>query len=289
VSVHEIEGPDDLGLLMAEKQGIFEEAGLDVRIAAPTGAVRTVSAVAKGEDDFGIVQMPQVVIAREEGLSIVAVGSVIPLSTATMIWTEGSGIPTAADLKGKTIAVPRVPYLEEFLEGVLARQGLSPRDVRIERVRSGLVPALVNGHADAIFGASLNKERIELEARKLNLVIKSAAVLGIPPYEEFVMVSRPALVANDPHLVREFMAAVAKGADAALEDPEASAGLIAETESPRRDRAVAKTQAESTVLMLSRTGHMEPGFARQLVDWMSDQHLIEEKVPVETLMTNASG
>ncbi|HVD40091.1 MAG TPA: ABC transporter substrate-binding protein [Solirubrobacterales bacterium] len=289
VTLHQIEGPDDLGLLMAEKQGYLEEAGLDVRIAAPVGVNRAVSAVAKGEDDFGIVPMPQVVIAKEEGRPIVAVGSVIPLATATIIWTQGSGIPTAANLKGKTIAVPRVPYLEGLLRAVLSHQGLSLGDVKVERIDSGLVPALASGRADAIFGASLNDERIELEAQKLKLVVKSAAVLGIPPYEESVMVSRPALVANDPQLVREIMGAVAKGATAALEDPQASAGLIAETESPPPAGAVAKTQAETTGLMLSRTGHMDLNVARKLIDWMYDQHLIREKLPVATVMTNTLG
>jgi ABC-type nitrate/sulfonate/bicarbonate transport system substrate-binding protein len=73
----------------------------------------------------------------------------------------------------------------------------------------GLVSALLSGRADAIFGGSWNVEGIELESRGAEPVITRIQDLGIPDYEELVMVARSDLVADDPRLIRDFMSAVA--------------------------------------------------------------------------------
>jgi putative hydroxymethylpyrimidine transport system substrate-binding protein len=287
VKLHALAGPDDLAILMAQKQGFFEKAGLDVQLAPPVSPDETISAVANGEDDLGIVQMPQLVLAKEEGSPVVAVASVVPLATATIIWSKASGARMVAELKGKTIGVTGIPYQEGFLESALARHGLSLQDVQIKQVGSQLVPALREGRVDAIFGGALNKERVELEAEGPELTIKSSRVLGIPPYEEFVLIAKPSTVAEDPKLVRDFVTAMASGVEAATEDPQTSADLVTESESPAPDPTVVKTQVEATLGVLSRTGEMEVGFARRLVDWMYEQHMIEEKVPLKALMTKA--
>jgi ABC-type nitrate/sulfonate/bicarbonate transport system substrate-binding protein len=102
---------------MALHRGFLEDVGLDVWAGSPLEPNRPASYVAKGTDDFGVVQQPQVVIAREKGMPIVAIGSVISL--------KGSKIRGIRGLEGKTIAVPGIPYQERFLRALLARAGLT--------------------------------------------------------------------------------------------------------------------------------------------------------------------
>ena len=59
------------------------------------------------------------VLERARGAQVVAVGSLISDPTAAMIWLEKSHIGGIADLKGKTIAIPGLPFQKSFLQSIL--------------------------------------------------------------------------------------------------------------------------------------------------------------------------
>jgi putative hydroxymethylpyrimidine transport system substrate-binding protein len=256
VTLDGIEGAENVGILMALHRGYFKDVGLNVWVGSPIEPNRPVSYVAKGTDDLGVAQQPQVAIAREKGMPIVAVGSVISQPTAAMIWLKDAGIHRLEDLEGKTIAVPGIPYQERFLGAILARAGLKPADVKVRRVGYGLVGALLSGRADAIFGGSANLEGVKLEARGAEPVITPVQHLGIPAYEELVVIARSDLAAGDPRLIRSFMSAVARGTAAATEDPKGAVDAIVEAleANPPPSRKVLEAQVKATLPLLSRSG-----------------------------------
>ena len=59
---------------MAQKLGYFEEAGLDVSIDTPSDPAAPLKLVAAGQSDLAISYEPEVALAREKGLDVVAVG-----------------------------------------------------------------------------------------------------------------------------------------------------------------------------------------------------------------------
>ncbi|HET9199218.1 MAG TPA: aldehyde dehydrogenase family protein [Solirubrobacterales bacterium] len=152
VTVDGWEGPQTIGILMAEKRGYFKDEGLDVWVGVPATPSRPVAYVADHTDDIGVTQAPAVVAAAEKGRPIVAVGSLVAHPTAAMIWLRSSGIGSIAELKGKTIGIPGVPFQEEFLESALRGAGLNPGDVEIKKVGYDLVTDLLEGRIDAAFG-----------------------------------------------------------------------------------------------------------------------------------------
>src|SRR6478752_4595307 len=119
-------------------------------------------------------------VAPGKQLPIVIIGSLISQPTAALIWAKESHINEIADLKGKTIAIPGLSFQRKFLEAALAQEGLAPGDVTIKAVGYKLVPALVSGQADAIFGGSGNPEGIELASRGVQPVVTSVQGLGVP-------------------------------------------------------------------------------------------------------------
>jgi putative hydroxymethylpyrimidine transport system substrate-binding protein len=165
-------GPETAGIAMATKRGYFREAGLDVLIISPNMPNRPATDVADRFDDFGVLQRPQLTLAREKGMPIVAIGTLIPEPTAAMIWLKGSPIHGIADLEGKTVGIAGVAFETPFLESVLARAGLSSADVTVKKMGYELVPALLEGRVDAIFGGSWNVEGVELESRHAEPVVR---------------------------------------------------------------------------------------------------------------------
>jgi len=290
VTLDSVDGPENVSILMALHRGFFEDAGLDVWAGSPLEPNRPASYVANGTDDFGLLQLPQLAIAREKGMPLVAVGSVIPQPTATMIWLKGSGIGGIADLEGKTVAVPGAPFQRRLLEAVLARSGLTPADVQVKDVGYNLVGNLLNGGADAIFGGSEGIEGVKLESRGADPVITPLEKLGIPKYDELVVVTRSSLASKNPQLVRDFMSAIDRGTAAAAEDPGGAVDAVVEglEANPPPNRKVMEAQMNATLPLLSRNGRLDRERVEDLSAWMYREGLTGREVPAETLLAAGS-
>lgn len=273
---------EDAGLLTANHQDHFEDAGLKVHVTAPSPPTRPVRYVAEGIVDMSVSHPPQVAMAQEKGIPIVALGSLVSQPTMSMIWLKKSGIDEIADLRGKTIAFPGLPFQEAFLEAILRRAGLEPADVKIKqtfaRSQFEVVPELASGRADAIFGGSGNVEGVELEARGLEPVVTPARKLGIPGYDELVVIARRDRLAKEPELFRRFMAAVRRGTATAVEDPEiATEAVIAGLEGEGYDevsRGAVEAGVEASLPLLSRTGRIDQAREDRLLDWMRAEGIL---------------
>ena len=86
------------------------------------------------------------------------------------------------------------------------------------------MPALVSGRVDAILGGYWNYEAIQLaQLGKRPTVIRINQV-GVPTYDELVLVTRTGLLEQHPDILRRFVQAVARGYESARSDP---AGAVA--------------------------------------------------------------
>ncbi len=281
-------GAENAGILMAQARGYFRDVGLRVWIGMPGSPEAPVDYVAEGVDDLGVAQQPQILLGDEIGGSVVAIGSVISKPTAALIWLGDSGIEEIADLKGKSIAYPGAPFQKVLLEQALAEADLTPDDVLILSEGYELVPALLEGEIDAIFGGSRNIEGALLEARGAEPVITPVQELGILPYEELEVIARSECLAKYPAMYRHFMAAVARGTEAAVNDPKGTTEVI--EASPESDREASREEIEAqvraTLPLLSRDGRIDLGQADDLAAWMQGVGAVEGEPPVATLFTN---
>src|ERR1700746_2015872 len=130
VSLDGWEDPANVGTVTAEREGYFGKVGLEVTTFAPVRLGVVIEDVVIGADEFGISHLPQVVLAQGKGAPVVVVGSIVSQPTAAMIWLKQSHIGDIADLKGKTIAIPGLPFQKAFLQSILARDGLTLDDVK---------------------------------------------------------------------------------------------------------------------------------------------------------------
>lgn len=83
---------DHAGIYMAEKEGFFKEAGLEVAINTPTDPSAPLKDVAAGKTDLAITYEPQLMLAREQGLDVVAVGALVNRPLTSLMWLKKSGI-----------------------------------------------------------------------------------------------------------------------------------------------------------------------------------------------------
>jgi ABC-type nitrate/sulfonate/bicarbonate transport system substrate-binding protein len=288
VSLNDYEGPEAAGFVMARENGYFKEVNLEVATGSPANPSRPVRYVLNEISDFGVSHMPQVAISIENGKPIVAVGSVISQPTAAMIWLKGSGIRGISDLRGRTVAIPGLPFQKALLQSVLERAGLELSDVKLKLVSYKSVPVLSSGKADAIFGVSANVQGAELRALGLKPVITPVQNLGVPPYDELVLFAPRDRVAKEPELIRALLAALAPGTAAARRNPQRAVEVLVNGVEPNPDTTHKgmRLGVEATLPLLSESGYMDPDQAERLVDWMQSEGMLGKELSASDLLTN---
>jgi putative hydroxymethylpyrimidine transport system substrate-binding protein len=283
---------DHAGIYMAQKLGYFEEAGLDVEIQTPADPAAPLKLVAAGQADLAISYEPEVVLAHEKGLDAIAIGALVNRPLTSMIWLAKSGIKGVADLKGKTVATAGIPYQEAFLNTILARAKLSPDAVKEVNVGFGLLPALLGGSAEAMLGGYSNVEGVDLRMRGKDPVVTPVDQLGVPTYDELVLVANRGALAAEPEKFRLFIAALQRGTEAAVKQPGAATKAVLEANHDL-DPKLTEAEVEATLPLLNARvegqpfGYMNPEEWRTFSGWMRDNGLIDSLPEPGELLSNA--
>jgi len=278
--------PDHAGIYMAQKLGYFADAGLDVSIQTPSDPAAPIKQVAAGQTDLAISYEPEVVLAREQGLDVVAVGALVDRPLTSLIWLRKSGIGGVAGLRGKTIATAGIPYQDAYLKTILARAHLTESEVKTVNVGYGLLPALVGGSADAMLGGFSNVEGVDLRLRGKDPVITPVDKLGIPPYDELILVAQRERLEEDPEASRLFLAALARGTAAAVKSPGATTAALLAANSDL-DPKLTKAEVAATLPLLSKRGFMDPVRWKAFIAWMHDNELISVLPPATAVLSDA--
>jgi putative hydroxymethylpyrimidine transport system substrate-binding protein len=283
---------DHAGIYMAQKLGYFEEAGLDVSIGAPADPAAPLKQVAAGRSDLAISYEPEVVLAHEQGLDVVAVAALVNRPLTSMMWLKKSGIRGIGSLRGKTIATAGIPYQDAFLKTILARAKLSTSDVKVVNVGFGLLPALVSGSAQATLGGYSNVEGVDLRERGKEPVVIPVDQLGVPTYDELVVVANRSSLEADPEKFRLFVAALERGTDAAVAQPNAATEAVLEA-NESLDPKLTRAEVEATLPLLGERapgrpyGYMNPDEWSSFAGWMRDNELLESLPAPGELLSNA--
>jgi putative hydroxymethylpyrimidine transport system substrate-binding protein len=283
---------DHAGIYLAQKLGYFEEAGLDVSIDTPADPSAPIKQVAAGRSDLAISYEPEVALAHDKGLGVVAIAALVNRPLTSLIWLKKSGIKGAAGLKGKTVATAGIPYQEAFLKTILSRVRLSPADVKEVNVGFGLLPALIGGSAQAMLGGYSNVEGVDLRQRGLDPVVTPVDRLGVPTYDELVLVANRRKLDEEPERFRLFVAALERGTEAAAKNPKAATKAVLEA-NHGLDPKLTEAEVKATLPLLSSRletkpyGYMDPARWKTFVGWMRDNGLISGLPAPGELLTNA--
>ncbi|WP_406835457.1 ABC transporter substrate-binding protein [Streptomyces sp. AHU1] len=120
---------------LAKVTGVFDNAPYKVKFARFTYGPPLVQAAASGDIDLGSVgDVPPITgAAKEYGFKIVAVNRSLTPDQAVenIIVPKGSKLRTAADLKGKRIAVPQGSSAHGLALNALKSVGLGPEDAEL--------------------------------------------------------------------------------------------------------------------------------------------------------------
>jgi putative hydroxymethylpyrimidine transport system substrate-binding protein len=277
--------PDHAGVYMAQKLGYFEDAGLEVSIQTPSDPAAPIKQVAAGGSDLAVSYEPEVMLAREQGLDVIAIGALVNRPLTSLIWLKKSGIGGIGGLRGKTVATAGIPYQDAYLETILARANLSPDDVKTVNVGFGLLPALIGGSAQAMLGGFRNVEGVDLRLRGKDPVVTPVDELGVPTYDELVLVANRERLESDPEPYRLFLAALARGTAAAVKSPDATLDALLAA-NPDLDPKLTRAEIAATLPLLDPGEEMNVADWAAFIAWMADTGLIADRPPTTQVLSN---
>jgi NitT/TauT family transport system substrate-binding protein len=204
---------------VAVERGYFKDAGIELEFdySFETDGVALVGA---NNLQFGIASGDQVLLARAQELPIVYVMAWYQKYPVSVISLADQNIRAPQDLKGKKIGLPGLfgaSYVG--LRALLNSVGLQESDVSLDSIGFNQVEAFTTGKDTIIVGYAAN-EPVVLNAKGYPL-----NELRVSDYVQLAsngIITNEKTVAENPALVRNFIAAVLKGLQDTIDDPNAA-------------------------------------------------------------------
>lgn len=280
---------DHAPIYAAIASGAFERAGLDVKLRTPSDPAAALKLVAAKKVDLAISYQPDLLLARDKGLKVAAVGALVQ-KPLTSLMSLSKDVRSVRDLEGKTVGTAGIPYQSAYLRAIVRRAGVPRSKVKEVNVGFNLSAALVGKKVDATLGAFWNIEGIELRRKGRKVRVTPVDRLGVPTYQELVFAGQMDALRSNGAVLRRFFQALADGERALERDPRPAIDALLKAD-PGLDRATLTEQVKATMPAFRPSDPQFPwGFMntrewRAYGQWMVDHKLIGT-LPTPTSLTN---
>ncbi len=282
---------DHVGIYQALAEGDFTKADLDVHVEIPSDPADPLKLLAAGKVDAAISYEPEVLLARNQGLPLVSVAAIVQEPLTSIVSIGSKHIKTAAQLRGKRVGDAGIPYQHAYLQTILAHAGVPAKSVKEINVGSNLVPAMLSGRVDATLGSYWNYEAIQLAQLHKHPNVIHMQDVGVPTYDELVVVVRKNTIVNHPDVVRRFVQALARGYESARRNPQAAVtNLVHASPGLEPKLQLASVRATLPAFFPSNPAHpwgwQDPAQWNAYGEWMLTNHLISVPNAVLDASTN---
>lgn len=151
VTIGYLPSDHDAALFVADAQGLYEKQGIKTELVQFNNGGDLMTAMASGDVDVGYVGITPVLSSIEKGVPVKVI-SAVQTEGSGIVVTKDSGISSAKDLVGKSIATPGEASIQHaLLAYYLKENGLSLDDVKVSSMKvPSMNDALNTGKIDAI-------------------------------------------------------------------------------------------------------------------------------------------
>jgi putative hydroxymethylpyrimidine transport system substrate-binding protein len=282
---------DHVGIYQALAKGYFAQAGLDVHVQVPANVADPLDLVAAGKVDAAVSYEPEVLLARNRNLPLVSIAALVQQPLTSIISIGRHAVRSATQLRGKTVGDAGISYQHAYLQTILAHAGVPAHTVNEINVGDNLVPALVSGRVNAILGGYWNYEAVQLAQLGKHPSVIHMNQVGVPSYDELVLVTRASLLERHPDVMRRFVQALARGYESVRSDPTAAVGNLVRMNPGLNEKLqLASVKATLPAYFPSQAGQpwgwQDPRQWNAYGQWMISHHLISNPNAVADASTN---
>lgn len=277
------------GLYVAEHEGYFAEERLDVEILLP-GEATPEQLVASGQADFGISYQENVTYARTQDVPIVSIAAIIQHNTSGFASLKEAGIEKPKDFEGKVYGGWGSPIEEAVMDTIMRIDGADIDQVEYVNIgNTDFFTAVERGDIDFAW-IYYGWTGIEAELRDiaLNIIYLNEYSDALDYYTPVIITSEK-MIAEKEQTVRNFLKAVAKGYQFAIEKPDEAAEILSEAV-PELDKDLVKKSQEWLAPRYQddapRWGEQKLEIWENFARWMEEHGLLEKTLDSEKAFTN---
>ncbi len=212
------------GLYVAQQQGWFTGAGLDVQIL-PYNSTSPDTLVSSGAAEFGISFQDSFTVSKAAGAEILSVLAVLQhWGTAIGVRADRADLRSPRDLDGKTYGGFGAAYEVPKMQAVIRAAG-GKGDFKTVVLGTSAYEALYAGQVD-FTEPFLAWEGIEAELRNEPLKTFAYADYGFPDAYSVIVIGNPAWMKAHPDAAAAFVAALQRGYQLGADDPAQAVKLL---------------------------------------------------------------
>ncbi|MGR3453972.1 ABC transporter substrate-binding protein [Pseudooceanicola sp.] len=273
--------PDHGPIIIAEQQGYFADAGLEVEVIAPADPSDPPKMAAAGRADLAISYQPQLHLQVAEGMPLIRVGTLVATPLNCLLVLKDGPIGDIVDLAGRKVGFSVAGVEEALLSAMLGQAGLETGDIELVNVNWSLSPALMSGQVDAVIGAFRNFELNQMEIEGVPGRCFYPEEEGVPTYDELIYVANPETM--DADMIRHFLAATEKATQFIVNHPQQSWEMFAATSAELQDELNERAWADTIPRFALRPEALDQGRYARFETFLHEAGLIEGTRPVSDL------
>lgn len=195
--------PEMGGHYAALSAGLYKKAGLDVTLQQGGPQVAGIQLLLAGQAMFAMAQADEVVLARKEGIPLVAIYGTLQTNPQCLIYHKDGGISKIGDLNGRKVYVATgFPYWEYFLH----KYDLGKA---IPQAYTGSLAAFSVDKSSVTQGYLTNEPYV-LKQQGIEVAAFSNADLGYNPYGN-VVVTTEENIKKYPEVIAAYLKATSEG------------------------------------------------------------------------------
>jgi putative hydroxymethylpyrimidine transport system substrate-binding protein len=215
--------PVHVGIYAALAHHLDRQAGLRLRVVAPTASTDSIKLLESGRADFAILDIHDLAIARAHGADVVGIMAIVERPLAAVL--AAPRVATPRELVGQTVGITGVPSDTAVLDSIVAGAGGDPQRLRTIVIGFNAVPALLSGRVGGAIGF-WNDEGVTLTRQRPGFHVFRLDAYGAPAYPELVVCATSSALRRNPARAAALVRTLTGGYQLALSDlPHAAADL----------------------------------------------------------------
>ncbi|OGR37204.1 MAG: nitrate ABC transporter substrate-binding protein [Desulfobacula sp. RIFOXYB2_FULL_45_6] len=282
------------GDIYAEAKGYFKDTGLKVNVREGSPEKNAINELELGHADFGVASADQVIRALDKGAKIIVLAQLFQVNPMQWIYrADQPEIKTLEDLKGRNIGITFGGNDETVMNTLFAKAGITKKDVKITGVRFDFTPFFKRDVEvwPVYFNSQgvILKSKLEKEGEKVYFF--NPADFGVNFVANSVITSEKAWKSR-PEIVKNFMAALLKGWEAAMDPANETDVLVAVKKLDKESNdELRRLQLIATRELIKPSGAVKIGTIdkeawKQTETIMLTEKQIKQPVHVETILKN---
>ena len=278
------------GIFVAQANGYFEDAGLNVTIIEP-GEVYAEHAVAAEAADFGVSFQEQVTLARADEVPIVSIAAIIQHNSSGFASRAELGAHSPRDWEGLRYGSFGSPFEPPTLQVLMNCDG--GKFEALEIVDTGfsdplaLLDEAVTDLAWIFYG--WQGIQAEYEGIDLQIVMMDDWFDCIPDYYTPIFIASETTIRERPLVVRAFLEAIERGYRFTIDNPDQAADILLEAVPELNEDLVHRSQSWLSPRYqadASYWGEQDLQVWQAYSAWMVEHGILAETIQAEDAFTN---